>query len=148
MRSARFSSGQRLVVGLILVALGLLLLPALQTCHWVGHTDLEVEFVVRDAATGQPVPGATLQVHSEGGLWAKRERQDFTLVADPAGSVKRLCKDCLCVHLPWWVYQAKAPGYRPSALLELDVSENVRQVQRGRPSARLVLPIPLERSRP
>jgi hypothetical protein len=152
--------GQRLVGSLLLAALGLLFLPTLLPCDWVGDTDLEVEFVVRDTATGEPVPGATLQVHSEGGLCAERERQDFSLVADPAGRVKRLCRNCLCfgtrgwnidtyvVHLPWWFYQAKAPGYRPSALLQLDVPEYVRQVQRGRPFARLVVRVPLERSRP
>jgi hypothetical protein len=143
-------SGSGLIFGVLLV-LGLLLIPPRERFKWVGVTDLEIECVVTDAVTGEPLKGATVQVRSEGGLWAERDEQQFSLVTDAGGSVKRLCKECLCfgtsgrnidtyfVHLPWWYYQATAPGYAPSEWTYLDTPENVRQVQRGKPAAKLVV---------
>lgn len=157
MRVLRLSRGQWLVVGLILVIVALLVLPAAQTIHWVGYTDLEIEFVVTDAETDIPVPAATVYVHSEGGFYAERERQDFELTTNEVGTVTRLCKDCMCfgtsgwnidtyvVHLPDWYYRVSAPGYVESALTALDVLENVQQVQRGKPAARLVVQVRLEK---
>jgi hypothetical protein len=152
---ARFSFGQWLVLGLILFCVGLLLLPVVPRVDWVGRTDLEIEFVVSDAETGEPIPGATIQVHSEGGLYAERQRQDFVLATDQAGSVKRLCQSCLCcgrsgwmvdtysVAVPEWSYRASAPGYAASEPADLAVRENVEQLQRGSSAARLTVEIHL-----
>jgi hypothetical protein len=145
-----------LILGAILIALGLLLIPAMQTVAWVGHTNLEVEFVVTDADTGQPIKGATIHVQAEeGGFCEEREKQQFSLVTNEEGTAKRLCKHCMCfgtsgwnidtfaVHLPWWFYRVTAESYAPTELTELDVPENVHQVQRTKPAAKLVVPISL-----
>jgi hypothetical protein len=73
MRIRRLSRGEWLVAGLIAVVLVLLALPAFQTVHWVGGIDLEVEFAVTDAATGEPIPNAGVEIQSEGGF---NEEQD------------------------------------------------------------------------
>jgi hypothetical protein len=141
---------------LILVAL--VLVPAMEPIHWVGGTDLEIEFIVTDAVTGRPINGATIKVKSQGGFCPEGGKPRFSLVTDADGSVKRLCKDCMCfgtsgwnidtyaVHLPWWFYQVTAEGYSPTQWTELDVPENDRQVQRGKPAAKLVIRIKLEKA--
>jgi hypothetical protein len=157
MRIFSLSPGQWLILAGILVVLGLLLVPSTHRVHWVGGTDLEIECIVTDAATGEPIKGATIKVQSEGGLCAEREKQEFSLVTDAEGSVKRLYRDCMCsgtrgwnidtyvVHLPWWLYQVRADSYSPTEWTQLDVPENVRQVKRGKPAAKLVVRIKLER---
>ena len=142
----------------ILVLIGLLLVPAKQTIKWVGGTDLEIECVVTDAVTRQPIQGATIQVQSSGDLCGDKDPLQFSLVTDTGGSVKRLYKNCLTcgtsgpnidtfsVSLPWWLYQVTADGYSPSEWTELRVPENVRQVQRGHPTTKLVVAIRLEKT--
>jgi hypothetical protein len=144
-------------IAAIVVVAVLLLLPAVQRVHWVGGTDLEIQCIVKDATTGAPIQGATIEVKSQGGLCAESEKGDFVLVTDAIGSVKRLVKDCMCfgtsgwnidtyvVHLPWWFYRVKAEGYVESDWMELDVPGNIRRVQRGKPAATLVLEINLRK---
>jgi hypothetical protein len=136
---------------------GLFLIPAPLRIHWVGFTDLEIECFVKDAGNGAPIQGATIRVKSQGGLCAESENGDFALVTDANGSVKRLVKDCMCygtsgwnidtyfVHLPEWVYQVKAEGYCESEWTGLNVAENVRRVERGRPAAILVVETDLKK---
>ncbi len=154
----RLTLAQWVVLDLIAVILLLLIgAPFFQTVHWVGSTDLEVEFVAVDASTGDPVPGATVDVHSEGGFYEERDRQDFALVTGPDGRVRRLCRNSMCfgtsswrvdtyaVHLPWWHYRASAPGYRPTEWADLDVPANRAKARRGKPAATLLVEVPLER---
>jgi hypothetical protein len=156
----KFRFRSRLIT-LGLIAIGVVAAPFLisieQQIYWVGHTDLEIECIVTDALTGDPIKGALIHVRSEGGLCAEREEQQFELKTDANGSVKRLIKDCMCfgtrgrnidtyfVHLPWWFYQVRANSYHPSEWTELNIPQNVRQVQRGKPAATLVVPIQLQR---
>lgn len=157
MRCASWSWTQWLILAAILIAGVGLLLPSTQRVRWVGSTDLEIEFVVTDALTQEPINGATVDVHSDGGFCAEREKDRFALVTDGDGSVKRLLKGCMCfgtsgwnidtfvVHLPWWFYQVSADGYSVAAWTELDIPANVRKVQRGSPAARLVMSIKLDK---
>jgi hypothetical protein len=126
----------------------------------VGSTDLEVEFVVLDEVTGTPIPGARLDIQSEGGFCDEGKRQEFRLVSGLDGRAKRLCKECMCfgtsgwkintyvVHLPCWFYHASADGYNSSDKAELDVQDNVRRVQRAKPAARLVIKVLLQKAGP
>lgn len=154
----RLNLGQWIVLDLIAVILLLLIWAAFfQTVSWVGGTDLEVELSVVDAATGNPVPGAAIDVHSEGGFYEEREPQDFALVTGPDGRARRLCRQCMCfgtsgwnidtyfVHLPWWHYRVSARGYHPTEQAELDVPANRRKVRRGKPAATLRVKVPLEK---
>jgi hypothetical protein len=158
MKAPRLTLGQWVVLDPIAVVLLLLIWPAFfQTVRWVGSTDLEVEFVVVNATTGVPVPGATIDVHSEGGIYEERQPQDFALVTGPDGRAMRLCQGCQCfgtsgwnidtyvVHLPWWHYRVSARGYCPTELTELDVPANVRKVRRGKPAAKLLVEVPLRK---
>lgn len=158
MKTSRRKFAQCLVVGLIGIVLASMCLPMMQTVAWVGSTDLEVAFLVFDAVTGKAISDATIEIHSEGGLYADRDRQDFTLVTGVDGSSKRLCRNCMCfgrrgwkidtyiVHLPWWSYRVSAPGYARTEITELDVMENVRKVNRGKPAAKLLVVVAMTKS--
>jgi hypothetical protein len=145
------------VVALPLLAWGF---DRVQTIYWVGSTDLQVEFAVIDSDTGGPVPGARVEVQSEGGFSEERDRQEFALVAGADGVARKKCRDSMCfgtrsglrftdtfvVHLPWWRYRVVADGYRPTAWANLDVLEPRRQARRVGPGkANLVVPVSLHK---
>lgn len=124
----------------------------LSTIHWVGGTDLEVEFIITDRRTGLPIDNASIFVRSEGGLSGERDETDFTLTTGVDGTVRRVCHECMCfgsrsglrftdtyvVHVPRWDFRVSAQGYDTSNFVFLDVPEYVRQVQRVGPrSAKL-----------
>src|ERR1051325_1169133 len=68
----------------------------LMLVRWVGRTDLEVEFAVTDAESGQSVPGAQIEVQSEGGFYDEDYKQAFTLTADSGGRASKVCRDSMC----------------------------------------------------
>jgi hypothetical protein len=132
-----------------------------QTIAWVGFNDLEVVFVVTDARTGAPVPGARVEVHSEGGLYEERDPQDFVLTADGAGEARKVCRNSMCfgtqswlrrtdtyaVHLPDWYFRVSAPGYQAAESVYLDTIGFRRLARRAGPGkAQLVVRVPLERT--
>ena len=148
-----------LVVGM--VSLGILGYDRRQGIYWVGATDLEIEFVVTDSATGQPVDAAEIAVVSEGGLYREREEKQFRLVTDQEGSVRRTCHHSMCfgkqsglrftdtygIHLPWWSFQVCAPGYESTDWRYLEPQEFEHRVQRtGSGRARLVVEVALQRA--
>ncbi|CAN5356349.1 hypothetical protein BH11PLA2_BH11PLA2_19910 [soil metagenome] len=147
-----------LVAGLFAVVLVFLTMATVQKVRWVGHTDLEVEFVVTDATTGVPVPKAEIDIHSEGGFYEERELRDFKLVAGQDGRVSYLCRNSMCfgtsghftdtfaVHLPWWSFRVIADGYEPGDLTELDELEYRQQARRDDPGkAKLLVPVTLRK---
>jgi hypothetical protein len=151
-----------LIVGIVvpLLALGF---DRLQKIYWVGSTDLDIEFIVTGASSSDPVPGARVEVHSEGGFYDERDKQEFALVTNADGVARKVCHDSMCsgtqsglrftdtyaVHLPWWWFRVIAPGYEPSEWLELDVTQYREQVQRTGPQrARLAVSVSLQKSHP
>ena len=147
---------------LVLVVVPLLVwgCDRLQTVYWVGSTDLEVKFAMTDAVTGDPIPSAQVEVHSEGGFYEERGRQEFVLVADANGVAHKECRNSMCfgarsglgftntfaVHLPWWRYRVVAEGFEPGEWAELDVLEFRRQVRRAGPGkTTLVVPVSVHR---
>jgi hypothetical protein len=100
-RVRRPSCGEWVVAGLILVILALLALSSVQRVHWVGSTDLTVEFAVKNATTGESVPRAVIEIHSEGGFYDEREPRDFRLVADPDGRAAYLCRNSNVLRDQW-----------------------------------------------
>ncbi|HJT75697.1 MAG TPA: hypothetical protein VJ739_00695 [Gemmataceae bacterium] len=135
----------------------------IQLIDWVGFTDLEIQFIVTDAATGQPVKDATISVHSEdGSLYRERDETQFALQTDQDGIARQVCHDNLCsgrqsglgftntfsVALPSWYFQVSAPGYRPTEGVWLDPRKYSRQVQEvGRRATRLVVLVAIEKAR-
>jgi hypothetical protein len=130
--------------------------------HWVGFTDLGVEFVVIDAGSEMLIPGARVEVQSEGGFYEERDKQEFVLLAD-AGVARKVCRHSMCfgtqsgllftdtfaVHLPGWRLRVSADGYQPSAWSDLDELEYRRQAHLAGPGkAKLVVPVSLPRSPP
>ena len=145
-----FASAAILVAGIVaFFVLG-------QTTKWVGHTDLEVRFVVTDDKTGQPIPNATVQIRAEpGGFCDDLPQVDFAMTTDKNGHATQLARNCMCFgsrgsfedtfasHLPHWSFHATATGYSATEPAYLDVIDNVRQVQRGETFATLSVPIRL-----
>ena len=148
------------VFGVAVVAVLLFAFERVQRIHWVGSTNLEIEFLVTQADTGQPVQGAEIAVWSEGGFYRERADRQFSLLTDEQGKARRVCHESMCfgtqsglrltdtyvVHLPWWNFRVSAPGYWTRELTSLDIPENVRQVQRlGPETAKLVVRVSVER---
>jgi hypothetical protein len=130
------------------------------TTHWVGgSTDLEIEFAITDAAASRPIPGAWIEVQSWGAWDEETQKQEFVLVADIDGVVRKECGESKCfgsysglrftdrlfVHLPRWVYRAVADGYDPGDWAYLGALHG--PVQRAGPGkAKLFIPLSLRRS--
>jgi hypothetical protein len=149
-----------------LIALAVILLAAwgfdrLGGIYWVGRTDLEVEFVVTEAGSDRPVPGARIEVRSEGGFYEEREKQEFVLHADGGGAVSKVYRSSMCfgkrsglgftdtfaVHRPWWLVRVSAEGYQRSEWLEVNSSEYARQVRRiGPGKAKVTIPVALRKN--
>jgi hypothetical protein len=146
-------------------AVGLLslffLLSSLRTIAWVGSKDLEVEFVVSDAGTGQPIPGALVRFynpHPSGLCGGEYREAQFSRVADGDGRITLFCRECMCsgqqnwhrdtfaIHVPAWYILVSATGYEASELAELDGLRRQSQLQRGVEIARVVFEIKLRRS--
>jgi hypothetical protein len=157
MKFSPLTRGQWVIVGLIIVVLLLMcLLPAFNTIHWVGSTDLEIDYLVLDNDDGRPIPGATVEIHSHGGFYEEDKPQDFSLVTDLDGIANRVCRNTMCfgtsgwnidtyvVDLPLWTYRISAPGYRPTERIELITTQNGTNVKRGNP-ARLVVIVELKK---
>lgn len=149
----------------VLIALPLLLwgCDRLRTIYWVGHTDLEVEFVVTDAANGSPIPQARIEVYSEGDSYSEDSEREFALATGQDGRVIKECLSSMCsgkesglrftdtfaVHLPGWTFRGVAEGYEPGEWRGLATRESVRQVQRvDSDKAKLVVPVSLRRAFP
>jgi hypothetical protein len=125
---------------------------------WVGSTDLVVCFLVVDAATGLPIPNATIDVKNDGGLCTDQGPQRFTIVTGVDGIAQQTCQHCICfgsrslfehtyiVHLPWWYFTASAPGYSNSEPEFLDLPLNQQRVQRGNAITKVSIPIRLKQS--
>lgn len=128
---------------------------------WVGSTDLMVEFVVTDATSSGPVPGARVEVQSQGGFYAEDFEQEFALTADAGGLASKECLRCECygsdsglrftdtfaVYLPYWRYRVVAEGYESTEWANLYALEHARQVQRTGPRhAKLIVPVTLAKS--
>lgn len=129
-----------------------------QSKKWVGHTDLEVRFIVTDAETGRPVAHATIHIRAEsGGFCDDPQSAKFTIKTDKNGHAKRLATNCECFgsrgtfedtfgsHVPPWSFHASAAGYSATIPADLDVRKHARRVQRGGPFATLSVPIRLRR---
>ena len=151
-KSLVFGGFAILVAGLVaFITLG-------QTSKWVGHTDLEVRFVVTDATTGKPIPNAIIHIHTEpGGFCNDPPQPEFTITTDEIGHAKQLATNCMCFgskgrfedtfasRLPMWSYHATATHYSTTNAAYLDRIENAKQVKRGDLFATLAVSIRLRK---
>jgi hypothetical protein len=130
---------------------------------WLGSTDLEIEFVITDADSGQPVEAAELLVYEYGGFYREAQAErEFTLTADSEGIIRSVCHDDWCigktsglrftdtyhVYLPEWRLQVSAPGYEASNRVWLrELPEGRRQQQHLGPRRdKLIVRLPMQRA--
>ncbi len=137
-----------------LCAVGMWLIGAAGTEGWVGDTDLEVDFVVTDEATGQPVEGAAIVVQSD-------EGKGFSLATDRNGLAHRIClqsmymgqrsgifrTETFVVDLPWSNVQVSASGYATSQLDFPQIVAYQSQATRLRAGSTLTIRVPLNEGR-
>jgi hypothetical protein len=149
------------VFALAAIPLAVCVFDRAQRIYWVGSTDLEVEFVVTDAASGQPVEAAELLVYEEVGLYREARHGTFTLVTDEDGIARRICHDNMCsgtdsglafthtYHVAWpdWLIQVSATGYEPSEPVGLwDVREKCQQQHVGPRHDKLTVRLSVQRT--
>src|SRR5262245_27986956 len=78
---------------------------SLHTIAWVGDKDLNVEFVVLDAGTGQPIPRAQVQIynpHPSSLCGSEYCEEKFSRTADERGRITFFCRQCQCSGLQNW----------------------------------------------
>jgi hypothetical protein len=152
---------KRLLLGALAGALLVVGYDRVQGIHWVGSTDLEVEFTVTDAATGSPIPGARVEIQqAKGGFYEDRDEKEFVLISDDDGQARRDCRQSMCfgtqsglaftdtfaVHLPYWRFRVVAAGFEPSKWTELDELRYRRQARRaGSGKSKLMVSISLQK---
>ncbi len=130
----------------------------IQRIYWVGSTDLEVEFVITDADSRHPIPGAQVEVFSELG-----NQEMFVLYSDSDGIARKDCPDSkssgtqsglrftdtYCVPPPCWMYHVNAEGYEPRDWAGLCESDGSWRMQRtGRRQSKLEVAVSLKKSQP
>jgi hypothetical protein len=153
------------VVGIVLL-LGAVLLPSIQTVRWVGSTDLTVEFVVTDAETGEPIPGAEISIQPEVGVDRSGiPKEGLKLSTQETGTARYLCRDTMCsgtngpfwftrsfgVRVPDWIVIVEATHYAEIEPLWISASPATyrRTIERDGPKqARLIVPISLRKVQP
>lgn len=150
-----------LAMGVIAVPLCVWGYDRVLVIHWVGHTDLDVEFSISDAATGAPIRGARVEIQqTAGGYYEDRDEKGYMLASGDDGLARKVCRSSMCfgtrsglgftdtfvVHLPVWRFQAVANGYEPSQWTELDVPHYLQQVRQSGPGeAKLAVAVSLDR---
>ncbi|VTR94760.1 Uncharacterized protein OS=Planctomyces limnophilus (strain ATCC 43296 / DSM 3776 / IFAM 1008 / 290) GN=Plim_3710 PE=4 SV=1 [Gemmata massiliana] len=150
---------------LLLVAVALPLLvravDRFSVLLWCGSTNLEVEFVITDGATGAPVPRACVAIHQEkGGFYEDKDEKEFLLVAGDDGRISKECPGSFCsgakstlglsdtfkVYPPGWVVQVGADGYESSDNIIVNLPENYDKSRRsGDRKAKLIIPVALHK---
>jgi hypothetical protein len=157
MNKAQNESCSCLVV--VAIAVGTILLGiagSMRVLEGHGHTEVEVEFLVSDAETGEPVPGATVEV-SGPGLEAGEGSQEgeVRLVTDEGGMARRRCrctwyaergwlKSSFVIILPGWLFRASAPGYEPTKEKQF-TEEQGRQTRRQDGGRAFTVPVALHK---
>ncbi|WP_088253405.1 hypothetical protein [Fimbriiglobus ruber] len=151
---------KRLLIAAAVIALLVIGCDRSYMFYWVGHTDLDVTFVVTDAVSGEPVRGAEIEIQSNDHPNTEDAEREFLLVNDTSGIARRECPWTTCsgaqsglyftntyvVHLPHWCYRAGAVGYELTEWAFL--TESWRQVRRVGPGeTKLVIPILLHKQR-
>jgi hypothetical protein len=148
---------------LLLVAIVLALLLAydrLNYWYWVGSTELELEVVVTDAGTGQPISGARIEVLEQKRLIDDPDKDKFILTTDDNGRAHQdcgrvmCCGQCsgllltntYCVYREYLPLQVTAPGYEPSQWYNSGEDECWRRLRRDGPERnKLTLPVSLQK---
>jgi hypothetical protein len=159
MNKAQNESCSCLVI--VAIAVGTILLGIAGTVRVLeghGQTEVEVEFLVTDAETGEPIPGAPVDVRGPEVEPDGSQEGEVRLVTDEAGMARRRCRcawygergwlrSSFTIVLPGWVFRASAPGYEPGPEMRF-TEEQGRQSRRQGSSRAFTVPIPLHKLPP
>jgi hypothetical protein len=145
-----------LIVAVCLLPVGLAMYRFEPTMMWVGSTDLEVVFEVKDASSNKPVSGAIVDIASEGFLYGDHEPHEFSLITDADGIATYGCVHNMCygtkgpgidtfnAHMPQWFFSVGAPGYNSTEQSWLDSLKPRPHAKRSGPHrSKLVVAIAL-----
>jgi hypothetical protein len=145
----------------LLIALPILLYDRGIITLGVGATNLDIRFVVTDAASGLPIPDAQIDVRSsDAGAYEGAEHdKEFHLTTDVAGVAERRLKNVTFtsaqsrlrftdeghVRVPAWSVRVHAAGFQSSAsfVLEEEFGKDVKHIGPG--ENQLVVPVSLRR---
>jgi hypothetical protein len=147
-----------LAILLVLDVIAIVLCPMV---HWVGRTDVDISFIVTNAETGQPIPGASIQVLQGDSSFCKTDQNPpFVLTADENGRATVRAMRCMCfgtsgwngwryrntfgTHMPEWEFQIVKPGYVKTEAFWL--SSFLGSVKRGKEVWNMDVPVQLTRS--
>lgn len=130
----------------------------------IGSKDLDVDFLVTDADSGQPIHNAEIMIRSEGGLYDGSEedsKRPFKLRTDANGKFRRVCRnniwtwfhsrwrftDVYCVFLPNWFLEVSAAGYETSGVVNLHDDYDGKTERAAPARDRLLVSVPLRKAR-
>jgi hypothetical protein len=132
------------------------------TVWWIRATNLEVEFIVISAESGQPIPAARIEVQSDCSWYGEgfEGERAFEVSTDTAGAACKQCRNNVCsgirsglcitdtynVSLPRWRLRVLALGYEPSAYVNLVEEYNGKVQHEGPERDRLVVRISLQKA--
>jgi hypothetical protein len=147
---------------IVAIAVGTILLGIAGTIRVLeghGQTVVEVEFLVTDAETGEPIPNATVEVRGQVAETDDGAQEgEVRLATDASGMARYHCrctwygergwlKSSFLLLLPGWLFQASAPGYEPSQEMKF-THEQGRQSRRHNGGHAFTVPIPLQKTPP
>ena len=107
-----------------------------ETALWVGAIELNVNFIITDASSGDPIPKARINIFNEGGFYdgADEDREKpFDIRTDADGIGARLLRNNRCTgrqsrlrftdsrraYWPVWNLRVFADGYETSEWIHL-----------------------------
>lgn len=146
---------------LTLMGLAVWGIDRMQTVMWVGGTNLHVEFAVIDANSGNPIPGARIEIRCDGsfydGGWEEDREKPFELRTDRDGIAQRVCRNNRCigtqsglcftntrvVYVPNWHVRVSADGYDASSSLDVHEKYQGKVRHEGMQNDRLPIQIAL-----
>lgn len=145
-----------------LVTIAVYLIDRSQTMKWVGVTNLDLDFLVIDADTQDPIPNARVEIFSNGGFYDGGDEEDqktFDLRTDATGVARRRCGNNRCigtqsrllftdtyhVYTPMWRVRALALGHEPSPWVWLYDEYRGKAIHEALQSDRLVVEISLKK---
>jgi hypothetical protein len=107
-----------------------------QVMVWVGDCDLQIDFLIVDAESGNAIPNAEIRIRNDGGFYDDADedtKRPFSLRTDADGMAHRTCRNNRCIgrqsrleftdthvaYKPRWTLQIFAEGYSRSAAIDL-----------------------------
>jgi hypothetical protein len=144
-----------------ILSAGVLLIDRSVVTKGVGFTNLDVDFVVKDEITNEPVNLARIEIISDGGFYdgARNVTGKMDLEADATGLANRRLRGVMFtdsesrlgitrsyhVRIPYWRVRATATGYHDGPWIDLTEQYTGKTQHEGPQFDRLTVRIPLKK---